>query len=73
MLAPMQRHILTSSTMSSAGYDDKTAVLEIEFAEGHVYEYFMVPPSVFHGLMKAKSPGRFFGEFVRDRFQFRAL
>ena len=73
MLAAMQRHRVTSTTVLSVGYDDRTAVLEIEFAEGQVYEYYMVPPSVFHGLMKAESPGRFFGEFIRDKFQFRTV
>ena len=73
MLAAMQRHRVTSTTILSVGYNDRTAVLEVEFVEGQAYEYFMVPPSVFHGLMKAESPGRFFGEFIRDKFQFRSL
>ncbi|WP_090481787.1 KTSC domain-containing protein [Nakamurella panacisegetis] len=69
----MQRHRVVSTTVASVGYDDRTAVLQIEFVQGQVYEYFMVPASVFHGLMKAASPGRFFGEFIRDKFRFRAL
>ena len=80
MLAPMHRHPVTSTTVESVGYDEKTAVLEIEFvagaaghSDGTVYDYYMVPPSVFHGLMKAESPGRFFGEFVRDKFSFRQV
>jgi hypothetical protein len=64
---------VSSTTISSVGYDDQTAVLQIEFVEGNSYEYFMVPPSIFRGLMKAQSPGRFFSEFIRDKFRFRAL
>lgn len=67
----MHRHAITSSTVESVGYDEKTAVLQIEFVGGAVYDYYLVPPSVFHSLMKAESPGRFFGDFIRDKFQFR--
>ena len=48
------------------GYDDSTAVLEVEFVSGEVYRYFAVPPSVHRALLAAESAGRFFREHIRD-------
>ncbi len=64
---------MTSSTIESIGYDPVTAVLEIRFTHGDLYEYFMVPKSTYSALLKAPSKGRFFGESIRDHFQFRRL
>lgn len=51
--------------LSSAGYDEAMAVLELEFSSGDVYRYFAVPPSVHRGLLTAESAGRFFAERIR--------
>jgi hypothetical protein len=66
----MDRKPVTSSTIESVGYDALTAVLEVEFQGGCLYQYFMVPSSVHDGLMKAGSKGRFYGEFVRSRYRY---
>jgi hypothetical protein len=66
----MDRKPVTSSTIESVGYDALTAVLEVEFQGGSLYQYFMVPSSVHDGLMKAASKGRFYGEFVRSRYRY---
>jgi hypothetical protein len=67
----VNRHPVDSSTIAAVGYDRDTAVLEIEFTSGDVYEYFLVPHSVYDGLLRATSKGRFFGEHLRDRYRFR--
>lgn len=69
----MKRRPVDSSTITAVGYDRGTAVLEIEFASGDVYEYFLVPHSVYEGLLGAPSKGRYFGDQLRDRYQFRRL
>lgn len=62
----MRRQALDSGAIASAGYDDASAVLELEFTSGEVYHYFAVPPSVHRGLRAADSAGRFFRERIRD-------
>lgn len=62
----MRRVSLESSVIASAGYDPRTAVLEIEFTTGDVYRYFAVPPSIHRGLRVAASAGRFFTERIRN-------
>ena len=67
----MEHERVSSSSIESIGYDPVTAVLQIQFVEGELYDYFMVPHSTYLGLRAATSKGRFFGEFIRNRHQFR--
>ena len=64
----MLRHVLSSSSLLSVGYDIGTRVLEIEFWQGEVYRYFDVPHATYRGLMDASSPGQYFNEHIRHEF-----
>ena len=66
----MQRQPITSSAISSVGYDERSSVLEVEFQGGAVYDYFDVPPKVYRALLKASSKGSFVSRRVRDRYPF---
>lgn len=66
----MHRNHVTSSAISSVGYDDRSSVLEVELNSGAVYDYFDVPKKVYRDLLKAPSKGRFFSKRVRDRYPF---
>ncbi len=64
----MRRVPVRSSVIATVGYDEATALLEVEFTSGDVYRYFAVPPSVHHALMDADSPGAYFNRHVSDRY-----
>ena len=66
----MHREYLNSSNVASAGYDDATRTLEIEFHSGGIYQYFDVPRPIFEGLMSAGSPGGFLHEQIRGVFRY---
>ncbi|MFL6193844.1 MAG: KTSC domain-containing protein [Thermoanaerobaculia bacterium] len=66
----MRRERVSSSAISSVGYDPKSSVLEVEFSSGIVYDYFGVPSRVFRQLMKAPSIGSFVSRRIRDRYEF---
>lgn len=66
----MERHVLSSTAVAVASYDKQSAILEIEFRNGDTYRYFMVPDSVFRGLLAAESKGRFVHESIIDHFPF---
>lgn len=57
---------MDSTAIASVGYDEATALMEIEFTSGEVYQYFAVPRAVYTGLVDAESAGRFFREHIRD-------
>ena len=69
----MERVPVESEAMLGVGYDDRRRVLEIEFADRDVYDYFDVPPSVHRGLIRAESHGRYFAEHIRDRYAYERI
>jgi hypothetical protein len=66
----MLRTHVSSSAISSVGYDERSAVLEVEFRSGAVYDYLQVPKKVYRDLLKAPSKGGFVSQRVRDRYEF---
>ncbi len=61
----METRPLRSSAIASAGYDEETRQLEIEFTSGRSYTFDNVPKDVFDGLVNADSPGRFFASNIK--------
>lgn len=66
----MKRVPVRSSNIASAGYDQATEMLEIEFKSSGVYQYEGVPLKVFRGLLTQKSSGRFFRRRVLGRYPY---
>lgn len=69
----MIRQPVVSSNLRSVGYDSELKILEIEFKEGRVYSYNNVPNEIHQGLIKASSKGKFFSNYIRDRFSTKRL
>jgi hypothetical protein len=69
----MKRKSVISATFTSLGYDRESLVLEAEFRDGGVYQYFDVPPDLGLRFLIAPSKGRFFARHIRDRFRFRRV
>lgn len=64
----MRRKRVSSSAISSVGYDDGSSTLELEFKSGSVYDYHGVPPDVYRELMEADSKGRFVSSNIKGRY-----
>lgn len=62
----IERIRVSSSALASVGYDGDRRILQIEFHNGDVYQYFDVPQAVYDGLMQADSHGRYFHQHVRN-------
>lgn len=69
----MLRSVVSSSTLTSVGYDGGARLLGIEFRHGGVYRYQEVPRAVFEELMRSPSKGRCFDERIRDRYTERQI
>jgi len=61
----MERQSVESSNLASIGYDAENEVLEIEFNNGGVYQYFDVPENVYEELMSASSHGQYFDRNIK--------
>lgn len=65
----MDRQYVSSSMITSIGYDSNTSILEIEFkSNGEVWQYYDFPESCFHEMM-ATSHGKYFCSSVRGRYR----
>ncbi|MCA1762425.1 MAG: KTSC domain-containing protein [Flavobacteriales bacterium] len=64
----MVRSPLASSNIASVGYDKERMILEVEFHNGTIYQYFDVPEKVYTGLINAPSHGAYFQYEVKDKF-----
>lgn len=69
----MLRKQIQSSTIASVGYETIKNLLEIEFTSGEVYQYFNVPLEIYGGLVRAKSHGEYFNEFIKEQYEFRKM
>jgi hypothetical protein len=65
----MHRTPVESDAIRSIGYDREAMILEIEFADGAVYQYLRVPADVHDAFMSAESKGKFFQQSIRDNYQ----
>jgi KTSC domain len=71
---PRLNRIATESrTVASVGYDAPSSTMELEFVDGGVYRYFVVPRSVLDALLTADSIGRFFHEHIRGVYPFQRI
>jgi hypothetical protein len=61
----MQRVLVESTTLGSAGHDTQAAVLELQFRNGAVYQYFLVPRRIYRDLLWARSKGGYFNQNIR--------
>ena len=68
----LMRTPVDSSLLSSIGYSID-ATLELEFRSGAIYRYFVVPQTIFEGLIGAESKGAYFNRNVRNRFRYQRL
>lgn len=66
----MHRSYVSSSNLVSAGYDHLRNVLEIEFRQGRIYQYFQVPVSIYEGLMAASSKGQYHHRNIKYRYRY---
>ena len=60
-----------SAAIAEIDYDSKTSRMFVRFAEGDWYTYFAVTLATYEAFIAAESHGRFFQQYIRDRFPFR--
>jgi hypothetical protein len=56
----IRRKHVVSTAVRAAGYDTARAVLQVEVANGSVYDYVGVPQAVFDQFMTAASKGQYY-------------
>ena len=64
----MERTPVSSSNISSIGYDPDSSMLEVEFNNGAVYSYSGVPPGEYEGFMNADSKGKYLHANIKNLY-----
>jgi hypothetical protein len=59
-----------SSNVEAWRYEWGAQVLEVEFKDGSVYNYYDVPPGVARAFYNSDSPGRFVWRSLRDQYDY---
>lgn len=71
-MSDTRRTSVSSSSIASVGFTAESS-LDVEFRNGTMYRYFMVPRAVFDALMASESKGSFFNRHIRPRFRYTRL
>ena len=66
----MKPTAVESGTLATIGYDPDRKLLQLEFRDHSVYQYFAVPADVYDALLQAPSKGFYFNRAIRDRFDY---
>jgi len=69
----MNKTQVSSSNLSSVGYDSATKTLEVTFNSGMTYQYFNVPKSEYDSLMSAASKGSYFNNNIRNSYKYQQI
>ncbi|MEH6770038.1 KTSC domain-containing protein [Maribacter arcticus] len=64
----MEREYVESSMIRSYGFDSSSSILEIEFNNGVIWQYFDVPESTYYEMKSAGSCGKFFNANIKDQY-----
>jgi len=65
----IQRIPVSSSNISSVGYDIVSRVMEIEFHHGAIFQYFGVPERVYEELMSSPAIGSYFMNEIKGKYE----
>ena len=70
-LRPLEHPLAVhSSLLTSVAYDRDRALLQLEFGDGAVYQYFGVPVQSYEELLRAASHGAHFNRHIRSLFRY---
>lgn len=58
-----------SSNIAGFGHDPKTGILTIKFKNGGHYDHEGVPADLAEQMAKAESPGKFYHQSIKGKFQ----
>lgn len=66
----MDRIPVTSSNVVSVGYDPSGMILEVEFKNAAIYQYYDVPEAVYMALMQSDSIGKFLNSNIKSQYRY---
>jgi hypothetical protein len=68
IVSHIPRQTIDSTAIAKVGYSKRRHILEIEFANGAVYRYLDISPSVYRDLMAAESRTQFYDFNIKGKY-----
>ncbi|RYU90806.1 KTSC domain-containing protein [Mucilaginibacter terrigena] len=65
----MRRQAVQSSALKSIGYNTEKFILELEFREGGVWQYFKFKPGAYKKFTSSESLGNFFVTKIKGKYR----
>jgi len=69
----VEREPVKSRILRSMGYDATAKILEIEFQNNLIYQFYDVPPKVWADLTRSGEIGKYFTDKVRTKFRSKVI
>lgn len=69
----MQRTEVESSNIKSIWYDESNHILEVEFKDLSIYQYFNVPSSEYIWIMNANSHWEYLNENIKWVYEYEKI
>ena len=69
----MERKKVSSGQIRSVGYEEKSQTLEVELADGSIWQYSRVPSEVHRRLLAAPSLISYFRDHVEEEYSRRRV
>lgn len=66
----IDRTPVSSSNVSSVGYDKNTKTMAVEYSDGTVYHYHDVDPDTHQALISAKSIGKHIHQNIKGQYKY---
>ena len=66
----IRRHHVKSTAVRTMGYDEEEWVLQVEFSNGKLYNYFRVPSKEFRALQDAPSKGEYINREIKPYYEY---
>ncbi|MEO9210446.1 MAG: KTSC domain-containing protein [Ginsengibacter sp.] len=69
----IERTEVASSNIRSLGYRLSSFLLQVEFKDGSIYNYYDVPESIYNDFLKSTSKGKFLNNNIAFRFRYEKI
>lgn len=69
----IERIEVNSSNIRSVGYRLSSFLLQVEFKDGSIYNYYDVPESIYNDFLKSTSKGKFLNSNIAFRFRYKKI
>jgi len=64
---------VVSSQIKAVGYDEDESELFVQFKNGRIYVYHEVPNREYVAILNASSPGTYFADHIKSKFEYQQL